>query len=175
MNEGTINDILVALAEGKNRKDVTARVMQVLQRDGMVQPPQVDPFEGVRTRAIELRDLDGLPTFVTIGTVLQRVENGWIPALTALSDDEARALDHVLRIWEHETRRWLKSLIDNGERSIGLPWQDVVDMSRAQDGYRSRLKLPLHPHGECCTHYIDEGKEVRDAAMVRTARARRHN
>lgn len=172
------------LVAGKDK--ITARdrvrlVQQALEDAGVIQRPEADPFHALRNQAIEISDLDGLPTYVTVGVVLERIENGWIPALVALSETEMRALDHVLRIWEHEARRRARRLSEAAtsgreraelvllEESAVLgtdkPWVTLRDMTHQQQAYRDRLKLPAHPHGECCTHY----EEVAHAAMADTA------
>ena len=177
-NDALIREIADALTSpGKANADRVRAIARALERSNALTQPEADPFAEVRNRAIEITDLDGLTTFVTVGVVLERVESGWIPGLLALSETEARALDHVLRIWEHESRRRLRSLVEAndypGERERVLahqgqvlntdtPWVTLGDMVKHQNAYRDRLKMPKHPHGECCNHY----EEVADAAMA---------
>ena len=152
--------------EKLSARDRVRLVQQALESAGVINRPPADPFHGLRNQAIEITDLDGQPTFVTVGVVLERVEEGWIPALVALSEAEMRALDHVLRIWEHEARRRLRKLSEaaadrqRAEQALAeeghwsgstTPWVSLGDMTRDQQAYRDRLKLPAHPHGECAT------------------------
>jgi len=180
-NDPLIRDIAEALTKpGKANADRVRMIARLLDKAGAISAPEEDPFRAVRTRAIEITDLDGAPTYVTVGVVLERVEAGWIPGLYSLSETEARALDHVLRIWAHEARHRLRRLVEYadvpGKRdkivenegrvlNSDQPWVTLGEMTKAQDAYRDRLKLPKHPHGECCTHY----KEVADAAMAAIA------
>lgn len=171
---------LVSGGAKMSARDRVRMVQEALESAGVIERPQADPFHGLRNKAIEVQDLDGQPTFITVGMVLERVEDGWIPALVALSEEEMRALDHVLRIWEHEARRRLRKLSEaaadrqRAQRALeeeghwlgtSTPWVSLGDMTRDQQAYRDRLKLPAHPHGECCTHY----EEVAHAAMASTA------
>lgn len=181
VNDDLIRQIADAItAPGKANADRVRMIARAMDRAGALTAPESDPFTGIRSKAIEIRDLDGLPTFVTVGVVLERVEAGWIPGLLSLSEPEQRALDHVLRIWEHESRARLASLVktfDDPSQSSRVvaeqghtlntetPWVTLGEMTKAQDAYRERLKLPKHPHGECCTHY----EEVAHAAMAATA------
>lgn len=180
-NDDLIRQIADALTRpGKANSDRVRMIARALDKAGALTAPDEDPFRAIRTRAIEITDLDGLPTFVTVGVVLERVESGWIPGLISLSENEQRALDHVLRIWEHESRARLARLVRVADSpaearrvlaeqghvlNSETPWATLGDMTKAQDAYRERLKLPKHPHGECCTHY----EEVAHAAMAATA------
>lgn len=159
-----IKGVLRSKAKLSNAQKV-ALIEAALAEAGELQPEPEDPFEAIRNRAIELHDLDGYPTFVTVAAILDRIQAGWIPALVALTSDEAHALDHVLRIWEHELRLRLARLVQFGEQQEPLPWQTLGDMTKAQQAYRDRLALPAHPHGECCTHYM----EVKDHDPVALA------
>jgi hypothetical protein len=177
-NDALIQKIAEALtAPGKANADRVRMIARAMDKAGAIAPPEEDPYRGIRTRAIEITDLDGQPTFVTVGVVLERVESGWIPGLHSLTPNEQEALDHVLRIWEHEARRRLALLVqayDNPQAKEDLlrrqghvlntdtPWVTLGEMTKAQNAYRERLKLPKHPHGECCTHY----EEVAHAAMA---------
>lgn len=180
-NDPLIREIADALTKpGKANSDRVRAIARLLDKAGAIEAPQEDPFRAIRTRAIEITDLDGAPTYVTVGVVLERVESGWIPGLYSLTESEAMALDHVLRIWEHESRHRLRRLVENADQpghreqiveheskvlNSDMPWRTLGEMTKAQDAYRDRLKLPKHPHGECCTHY----KEVADAAMAAAA------
>lgn len=180
-NDALIRRIAEALtAPGKANADRVRMIARAMDKAGAIEAPEQDPFVGIRSKAIEITDLDGQPTFVTVGVVLERVESGWIPGLLSLSEPEQRALDHVLRIWEHEARHRLAALVqahDNPQIKEDLlrrqghvlntdtPWVTLGEMTKAQNAYRERLKLPKHPHGECCTHY----EEVAHAALAATA------
>lgn len=177
-----INAIADALTKpGKGNAERVRSITHMMEKGGLLPDPESDPFHAIRNQAIEIVDLDGQPTYVTVGAILERVEAGWLPALTSLNADEARSLDHVLRIWEHEARRRLRVLVEVNEdpkRAAAVvrieaqllgndrPWLTLGHMEQAQNAYRARLKLPAHPHGECCTHYQEEAH----AAMAATAR-----
>lgn len=181
VSDDLIKRIAEALtAPGKANADRVRMIARAMDKAGALEAPQEDPFHSIRTQAIEITDLDGQPTYVTVGVVLERVESGWIPGLLSLSEDEQRSLDHVLRIWEHETRARQIRLVraaDNPKEAEAVlkqqghtlnsetPWVTLGDMTKAQNAYRDRLKLPKHPHGECCNHY----EEAADAAMAATA------
>ncbi len=173
-----IQDALTA--PGKSNSDRVRMITRAMEsEDYILEPGEDDPFAGTRNRAIEITDLDGQPTFVTVGVILERVEQGWIPGLMALTEDETVALDHVLRIWEHEARFRLNSLIEAGgdhsrrekvlarqQKVVGdqHPWVALGDMTKAQNAYRDRLSLPKHPHGTCCTKYTQEADHAITAA-----------
>lgn len=167
---------------GKANAERVRRITHLMEKAEVLPSPESDPFHAIRNQAIEIVDLDGLPTFVTVNAILERVEGGWIPALVSLNADEARGLDHVLRIWEHEARRRLRLLVEVAEDPARreqvlrvqtevfgslTPWTTLGHMEQVQAAYRDRLKLPAHPHGECCTHY----EEVAHAAMAAAVRA----
>lgn len=162
----TLSKIADIIKAGGSSVIRTAKIGQVLLESGHLEVEPDDPFRKLRSRAIEVTDLDGAPTFITVGIVLDRLQDDWIPGITALSPDEALALDAVLRLWEHELRVQLRRLIERGERSVDLPWATVVQMSKVQESYRSRLRLPKHPHGECCKHYEEAHDDPTAAAAA---------
>lgn len=165
-HESTIMQVATILKEGGPGQK--QKVTQLLVEKGYIQPEPEDPFRKIRNRAIEILDLDGQQTFVTVASILARVEDGWIPGLLALTEVEAKALDHVLRVWEHEVRVQLRHLLEQGERH-DLPWSTVVEMSKEQEAYRKRLSLPPHPHGKCCTKYEEAHDDPILAATVHPA------
>lgn len=180
-NDELLDLITKALtAPGKANADRVRMITRAMVKANAIKRPEEDPFAGMRSKAIEITDLDGQPTYVTVGVVLERVESGWIPGLLSLSEIEQRALDHVLRIWEHESRARLRALVHAADDPVRAqrvvseqgrvlnsetPWVTLGDMAKAQDAYRERLQLPKHPHGECCTHY----EEVAHAAIAAAA------
>lgn len=167
--------------QGATSKERMGALREVLEAEGVIERTPVDEFAALRSKAIELSDVDGMPTFVAMGEIADRIKDGWIPGFTALGEDEAIALDRVLRIWEHEVRKLLALLLLAAERGVqdeahrladrlgsDAPWATLGQMAEAQDAVRARVRLPAHPHGECCQHYMKE--EAPDAVAL-TARA----